>query len=160
MKRKNLLSLLLCAVMLTCAACSGGSSSAPAQEADLPAVMEQLLAAAPIDDPLTLGETDMLDFYGIEADQMKQFSAVLNSNGISAQEIVLVEAVDDTAAGKVLEKLTNRLSARTAEADGYLPDEYEILSTCEAVADGCYVRLIIHAQADELIEIYNNAIGK
>ena len=91
---------------------------------------------------------------------MKQFAAQQCSNGISAQEIVLVEAVDEAAASVIQEKLENRLSARMAESKDYLPDEYTIISDCEVVRDGLCVRLIIHAQEDALVEQYNKALSK
>ena len=153
---------LLCAVMLLCCAC-GGPENTPAPTptpVDLPALMTELTAAAPIEDPLILSETDMLDFYGIEAAQMKQFAAQQCSNGISAQEIVLVEAVDDAAASSIQEKLENRLNSRMAESKDYLPDEYEIISGCEVVRDGLCVRLIIHAEEEALVALYNKALSK
>lgn len=153
---------LVCAVMLLCCSC-GDSETNPAPAptpVDFSALMETLTTIAPIDDPLILGESDMLDFYGIEATQMKQFAAQQCSNGISAQEIVLVEAVDEAAASVVQEKLENRLSARMAESKDYLPDEYTIISDCEVVRDGLCIRLIIHAQEDALVEEYNKALSK
>ena len=156
MKRMKFAALLLAGVMMLCTACSS-SQPAPAKEVDLPALMEEILQTAPIDDPLTLGESDMLDFYGIKAEQMKQFAAILNINGISAQEIVLIEAADDASAEEIMNKLSNRLSSREAESKDYLPDEYEIISQCEVVRNGTQLRMIIHANAKEAITIYNKA---
>lgn len=153
MKRTKLVSLLLAGIMLICSACG----SASAKEVELAPLMEEILAVAPIDDVLVLGESDMLDFYGIKAEQMKQFAAALNMNGISAQEIVLIQATDDAAAQEIAAKLSNRLSARMAESENYLPDEFAIISECEVSQSGSYCRLIIHANAKEAITIYNNA---
>ena len=158
MKRTKLISLLLAGIMLICTAC--GSAPAAEKEVELAPLMEEILTAAPIDDILVLSESDMLDFYGIKADQMKQFSAALNMNGISAQEIVLIQAADENAVEQISTKLSNRLAARMAESENYLPDEYEIISQCEVSASGTYCRLIIHANAKEAIAIYNNAFGK
>lgn len=155
MKRIKLTALLVSAVMLLCTAC-GGSTPAP-KEVNLASVMEEILTTAPIDDALTLGESDMLDFYGIKGEQMKQFAAVLNINGISAQEIVLIEAADQAAAQEIAKKLDNRLSSRMAESKDYLPDEYEIISQCKVAQEGNYFRMIIHANAEQAITIYNNA---
>ena len=157
MKRTRLVSLLLSCVMLVCTACSSTSS---VKDVELAPLMEEILAVAPIDDTLVLGESDMLDFYGIKAEQMKQFSAALNMNGISAQEIVLVQGVDEAAAQEIAIKLSNRLAARMAESENYLPDEFEIISQCEVSQSGTYCRLIIHANAKDAINIYNKAFEK
>lgn len=153
MKRTKLVSLLLAGIMLICSACGASSE----KNVELAPLMEEILAVAPIDDVLVLGESDMLDFYGIKAEQMKQFSAALNMNGISAQEIVLIQATDNAAAQEITAKLSNRLSARMAESENYLPDEFAIISACEVSQSGSYCRMIIHANAKEAITIYNNA---
>ena len=158
MKRTKLVSLLLAGILLICTAC--GSAPAAEKDVELAPLMEEILAVAPIDDILILGESDMLDFYGIKAEQMKQFSAALNMNGISAQEIVLIQASDEDAALQIATKLSNRLTARMAESENYLPDEYAIISECEVSASGTYCRMIIHANAKEAITIYNKAFGK
>ena len=158
MKRIKLVSLLLAGILLLCTAC--GSAPAAEKEVELAPLMDEILAVAPIDDILILSESDMLDFYGIKSDQMKQFAAALNMNGISAQEIVLIEGVDQSAAEEIVKKLENRLSSRLAESKDYLPDEYAIISECEVSQSGSYCRLIIHANAKDAIAIYNKAFEK
>lgn len=118
--------------------------------------MDAMLAAAPIDDPLTLEEGDMLDFFGIGADAMAEFSAVTCSNGISAQEIVLVKAADEEKAAQVETSLQNRLDSRKSEADGYQPKELAILEQCRVRRDGLYVSLIISPEAEQLTGIYQD----
>lgn len=157
MTRWKRLPALILSLLLLCASCSKESSKAV--EVDVPALMESMLTTAPIDDPLTLTESDMLDFYGIPAEHMTQFAATLCSNGISAQEIVLVETPDETTAAEVATRLQNRLEARMAESKDYLPDQYEIISGCEVVQNGCLVRLIIHPEAETLITLYQEKTG-
>lgn len=153
---RNLLVLTLAAIlMLTAAAC--GKDNAPAM--DVKATMDKLLAAAPIEDSLTLGESDMLDYYGISADAMDSFAATLCADGITAKEIVLVKAKDEAAAKEVETKLQNRLNARAAEADGYVPEQYAIIKSCEVKRDGVYVRMIISPEASELVRIYTDALA-
>lgn len=152
--RRQLLAAAACALMLLgLAACSGGED---AQSADFSVqdAMADMLAEAPIDEPLTLAQGDMLDFYGIQADDMEDFAATLCSNGISAQEIVLVKAKDGDSAKRVEEKLQNRLDNRKSELKDYLPDQYDIVSQCQVKRDGVYVRLIISPEEEALAEIY------
>lgn len=138
-------------LVLALASCSGKTAAADFQVQD---AMDDMLAAAPIDDPLTLSEGDMLDFFGIQADSMEQFAAVTCANGISAQEIVLVKAKDEDSAKTVEEKLQNRLDSRKAEAENYLPDQFAIMDQCQVKRDGVYVRLIISPEEEALAEIY------
>ncbi len=129
---------------LSVTACSGGKDKTEFAEFRVQTVMEDLLSQVTIEDSLTLSETDMLDFFGIKTENMAEFAAVTCANGISAQEIVLVKAADEDNAQIVEEKLNNRLNARAAEAENYLPDEYAILKECEVQRHSVYVALIIH----------------
>ena len=148
---KKYISFILAAAMVLClAACSGGGDKQEFADFRVQTAMDDLLAQAPVDDPLTLAEGDMLDFFGISADSMEEFAAVTCANGISAQEIVLVKAVDAAAAQKVAEKLNNRLEARAAEAEGYLPDQHAIITECEVKENGVYVSMIIHPEHEAL----------
>lgn len=118
------------------------------------AALQDMLNQVEFDDTLILREEDMLDFFGIKAENMETFAAVTCSNGISAQEIVLVKAVDEDSAEVVMEKLTNRLDARSAEAENYLPDQFAIIKECKVQRHGVYVALIIHPEHEKLENLY------
>lgn len=152
---KKYISLILAAAMtLSLTACSGGGQSGQSGDFSVQTAMEDLLAQAPVDDPLTLTEPDMLDFYGISAEQMQEFAAVTCANGISAQEIVLVKAADEEAADAVAEKLQNRLDALAAQMEDYLPDQYDVIRACQVQEDGGYVAMIVHPEHEALEALY------
>ena len=152
MRRVALLALAA-ALALGTAACGGGSKTA---ELDVGQVMEAMLEKAPIEGSIQLTQEDMLNFYGIPAEDIEAFSASLAADGITAKEIVLVKAVSEEAAGEVETKLQNRLDARRNEFNNYLPDQYAVVEKSEVKRDGVYVRLIISPQQDELVELYNS----
>lgn len=143
--------LLLC---VSCSQNSSGTADFKTQDA-----MDAMLAQAPIEDSLVLGESDMLDFYGISPEEMEQFSAVMCADGITAKEIVLVKATSDDNAQKVETSLKNRLQNRANEADGYNPEQFAIIQKCEVKRDGRYIRMIISPEATQLTEIYNQYLS-
>lgn len=152
---KKLIAMALAVVMtLGVTACSGGKDKTEFADFSVQTVMGDMLGQVTIDDSLTLSETDMLDFFGIKAENMAEFAAVTCGNGISAQEIVLVKAVDEVNAETVMEKLNNRLNSRAAESENYLPDEYAIIKECEVQCHGTYVAMIIHPEHEKLEDIY------
>lgn len=157
---KQMRALPLCALALVLALCACGGETQP-QPADFSVqdAMAALTQKAPIEEPLTLEEADMLDFFGIPAESMADFAAQTCSNGISAQEIVLVKAADEDGAKTVEEKLQARLDNRRAEMEHYLPDQYDILSQCRVRRDGLYVALIIHPEHEALEEVYQGYAG-
>lgn len=149
--------LSLAAVMLLgVSACGGKQVTA---DMDVKAVMADMLAKYPIQDGMELSESDMLNFYGIQAEDMEAFAADLASDGITANEIVLVKAKDEDSAKNVETKLQSRLDARRNELNGYLPDQYAIVEKSEVKRDGVYVRLIISPQQDELVDLYNSYLN-
>lgn len=152
----TLLSLALL-MLLGVSACGGGKQAAA--DLDVKAVMADMLAKYPIQDGMELNESDMLNFYGIQAEDMEAFAADLAADGITANEIVLVKAKDEDSAKNVETKLQSRLDARRNELNGYLPDQYEIVEKSEVKRDGVYVRLIISPQQDQLVELYNSYLN-
>ena len=151
---KKLLSLLLLAVMiLTLCACGGGDKQS-AKSADLKAVLAKFTFDGEM---LEMDENDMLDVYGIQAADMKQFAAAVNTSGIDCDEVVLVEAKDVDAASRVKEALDKRYQAKLNETRDYLPDEYTKISACKVEISGRYVSMIVSADAQELDKLYKDS---
>lgn len=158
-KLKKYLNLMLAGAMVLClGACSGGQSNQSAQFS-VQTAMDDLLATVPVEEPLTLSEGDMLDFFGISAERMEEFAAVTCASGITAQEIVLVKAVDEDAADAVAEKLQNRLDALAAQMEDYLPEQYEVVQACQVREDGAYVAMIVHPEHEALEALYADYVS-
>ena len=151
---KKLICFVLTAAMaLGLTACGGSGEKKEFADFSVQALMDDMLSRVTIDDPLTLTEPDMLDFFGIRGESVSEFAAVTCANGISAQEIVLVKAADEDSSEEIMDRLTNRLEARLAEAENYLPDQHAILSQCQATRFGRYVALIIHPEHEQLEDL-------
>lgn len=146
--------MALAVVMALGMTACGGAEDSISPQFSVQAVMEDMLGQVSVDDPLTLGESDLLDFFGIKGEWVSEFAAVTCANGISAQEIVLVKAVDEAGAAEVADKLNNRLNNRAAEAENYLPDQYAIISACQVQTHGVYTAMIIHPEHEQLEQLY------
>lgn len=154
--RSAMVLALAAALALGIAACGGGQKQA---DMNVQEVMDALLEQAPIEGGIALTQDDMLNFYGIQEEDMKSFAADLAADGITAQEIVLVEAASEDSAEEVEAKLQSRLDARRNEFNGYLPDQYAVVEKSEVKRDGVYVRLIISPQQEELVKLYNSYLN-
>lgn len=128
-------------------------------ELNVQEAMAALLEKAPINDSLTLSEADMLDFYGIPAEDMEDFAAVTSSIGLTAEEIVLVKAADEVAAQEIEAHLKDRLEARKSEFKDYQPDQYDILTKCKVERNGLYVAMILSPQVEELQSLYQDLLA-
>ena len=120
-KVRSVLLLALAVMMAVSAAgCSGGTKTA---DMDVAKVMDAMLEKAPIEGGIELSQDDMLNFYGIQSEDMEAFAANLAADGITAKEIVLVKAKDEDSATTVEGKLQGRPGARRHQFHNYLPDQ-------------------------------------
>ena len=157
---RRLISLALVAAMVLGLAACGGNKESSGPDFRVQDAMDAMLERAGADDMMTLSEGDMLDFYGIRAEDMEQFSAAVTFTGISAKEIVLVKAVGEDAAESIRERLDRRVANRMAEFENYLPDQYDIAANHSRVSrDGVYVSLIISGELEELNKIYSGFLN-
>ena len=178
MKRfTTLVAVLLTLVMaLSLAACGGSEDPAPAgnpddtkteqsgtQEpaaaVDLTALREKMVTDFALTDVLPV-ETDALEtIYGITADQVKSSASCNAASGAAfPQEIVMIEAVDETAAAAVAEKLENRLSAIAEQAASYDPDILALAEKCKVVTDGVYVGMFFSSHYDDMVAAFQAAL--
>lgn len=156
----------LLALTLALAACAEAvpeteacTEAVPETEAPAEGTLEAILASFELsEEMMALGEEDLSDIYGIEAEDMVQFAAAVNSTGIKADEIVLVEAVDADAAARVQEALDNRYQAKLNELENYLPEEYAVVKACSVAVEGNYVSMIVAPNADDLVKLYSEGI--
>lgn len=143
--------ILLVAMVCTLAACGGKKGG---NTADLPAVMEKFALG---EEMMSLETADLMDSYGIAAEDVKQFAAAVSTTGINCDEIVMIEATSAEAAARVKTALDNRYQAKLAETENYLPDEYAIIKTCSVNVKGNYVAMIVGPDAEAMVKTYNES---
>ena len=98
----------------------------------------------------------LLDYYGINAEDVKSFAVKFNGTGIKCDEIIMIEAASDEALEKISTALNNRLEDVKNQMNNYLPDEYEIASKCKVETAGNYVVLFISPDAQRMTEIFKS----
>lgn len=155
---KKLIALMMTLVMtLSLAACSQSGNSG--KTADLPKVLETMKSEVGFSDVIELDEGGLKTNYGIEAEDVKQFAALVDASGIKCEEVVLIEATDADAAKRVKEQLDKRLESKLAQNKDYLPEQYAIIKKCSVEQDGNYVSMIVGEQHEKLTEIYQKAFA-
>ena len=107
---------------------------------------------------LKLEVADLMNYYGIAAEDVKQFAAAVSTTGINCDEVVMIEATGAEAAARVKTALDNRYQAKLVETENYLPDEYAIIKTCSVTQKGNYVAMIVAPNAADLVKIYDEAV--
>lgn len=156
---KKLIAFTMMLVMaLSLAACSQSGDNS-GKTADLPKVLETMKSEVGFSDVIELDERGLKSNYGIEAEDVKQYAALVDASGIKCEEVVLIEATDADAAKRVKEQLDKRFDSKLAQNKDYLPEQYAIIKKCSVEQSGNYVSMIVGEQHEKLTEIYQKAFA-
>lgn len=164
--------LLALTMLLTLCACGGETEENPDPAAeneptqtetvnvDLTALSAQLVSDCGITDYVDLAADKLISTYQLPADQVVAAAGFnATSSGAFPQEIVLVQAADETAAAAVAEQLTARLSSIAEQAASYDPTSLELAETCDVVTQGVYVGLFFSEHYDTMVSAFQSAVG-
>lgn len=167
---KRLISVLALISLLAGMLCACGSEVKNDTKDDHSADTVQTKALADVYGEIktTYDVTDMLDFskaddlnrfYGIAADQVKDYAGGINRSGVDQEEIVMILAVDSDAAADVRAALEKRLQAKLSQTKDYNPEQYAIVEKCSVEDDGSYVWMFVSENADAMQKDFKQAVG-
>ncbi len=154
--KKILLLILSLALLLSLSACGGEKESS--KELDAAALCESLLKSSAFSVSLEeLPATKASAFYNVEKDSMAE-AMLYHASGTSKEQIVLIKATDETAAGTmvgVLQSLVNEW----IEADrDYAPEEVPKLEKAVLRQSGCWVVLVVANDPDAAAKLVGEYI--
>jgi hypothetical protein len=145
MKKYFALAVAVVLIVCTLAACGGS-----AKEVVLKDIMNDINSKYGISDLKVLeSASDLNRYYNIAEEDVKQFAAELTTAASQYNEVILVEAVDADAAGRVATMLNNHLDAQVNTAKSYDQDTLAMVESCKVVTKGNIVYLVIGDKADE-----------
>lgn len=155
---KKMIALLLCA-MLVLSGCGGETQEkAPANVdmADLYAKLEGKGLPKMVD----VGPEMMLSLYGIEQADVKQAKVAISDDGLRADEVWLLEAVDADAAQKLSGLVKNRIQQKDDESITYSPEQNAIVKRSYTAVEGNYVFFICSPEVEAMKGTVKEALGK
>ena len=134
------LALLVC---LAAAAC--------AEEAKAPETLLELVNCVAEDsmDLAVMSADDLYDMVGVAPEDYDDFAYLSDYGALSGRELIVVRAVDEEAADRVVEILSHYLELRMRETRNYLPDAYKALSVAEVLREDLLAVLSIAAPNPE-----------
>lgn len=119
---------VLLALLLAClvaAACAEGAETPETLLDRVSRVAEDNLDLA------VMSADDLYDLVGVAPEDCDDFAYLADYNALSGRELIVVRAVDEEAADRVEEMLSNYLEQRMRETRNYLPAAYKVLSVAE-----------------------------
>ena len=145
---KRTLSLLL-TLLLACLAMAACAESA--EPAEIPGtLLERVSRVAEDNEHLAvLTAEDLYDLVGVPPVDYEDFAYLADYDALSGRELIIVRAVDEEAALRVEEMLSQYLELRMRETRNYLPEAYKALSEAEVIREELLTVLSIAAPDPE-----------
>lgn len=157
---KFITTLLVSSLVFFVTACGGAKTLAP--DLDLSTLAGDLLGNmafedkdfAPLPEQLWDRYIDQVDRADLEA------HVVIAGGGITAEEIALFEAVDETAAKRVEQAMKDRFEYFRTSFGNYTPEQLVNLEDPALIRNGNYVFSVISGENDKARELINSWISK
>ena len=146
----------LLALMLLLAGCGGEEKAVEVNVQELYKDLE----AVGMPKMVEVNQDMMLSLYGIKAEDTKQAKVMICDDGLKADEVWLIEAVDAAAAKRIVEKANSRIAQKDAESATYDPEQNAIVKKTLVVTQGNYVFMITSPNVNKMEKVINDALGK
>lgn len=148
---KKIVSILCCIVMILATFVGCGNE---VKEVNLQTVLSDINSKYSLELD-AVSDTDALNkYYNISAEDVKQFAAEIKSDGNERTEIVLVEAVDSSAAERINSTLTTTYNSIISQYAGYNQEKLPEIKACKVTQDGNYVTMIVASNGPEILNTY------
>lgn len=159
MKKYLKLTYLILALTITLALCSCNISLDQQEKKTLvDEIITEIQKECILPEMTEISEDQLGQHYGIDKTDVANFSAYISTDSMTKDEIVLIEALTESEANTIRDRLTEYRENLLAESEEYLPDEYEMIKNCEVVKDGIYIRLFISNDIGKMEQIYKSYI--
>ncbi len=152
--KKIICALLIFAMIFALCAC--GEKAAPAKEVDLQNLYDSFSASLP--DMLVLDDAMRLNLMGVKNEYCDQVICSVVAFSLQADEIWLIEAVDEESLSSLKTLAENRLRAKMEETSFYSPDQYSICEDGRIITDGLYLAFIVSPEADTFEAAFKEAM--
>lgn len=160
MKKRAILLVLMVLLMLT----GCGAESAPAQTTssvvvDMQELYNSLISMDTIPEMLMLDSDMQLNYCGIDAADCLQSVVAICADSLRADEFWMIEAADSAALERIQDLGQIRLRVKAEEAEGYSPEQYNVIQQAQQITVGNYYILLVSPKVDALTAEVHAATG-
>ena len=100
-----------------------------------------------------------LNLYGIESADVVKAKVAISDDGLRADEVWLIEAVDEAAAGRIKTLVDSRIAQKDAESVTYSPEQNAIVKKSLVKVAGNFVFFICSPEVEAMEKAVNEALG-
>ncbi len=152
---KKIISLLIAVILvMSLAACGSGDSNV--KTVDLSQIKTDMLTQLAIADAGDISADDLLDLYGIAAEDVKTCACYVTMGGVFPEEVVMVEATSSDALKRIEEKMNTRIESVKVQAQNYDAENYAIAQKSQVQKQGNYIAMFLSPNYDALVRIFNS----
>ena len=155
-KTVRLFALLLLPLLLT--ACGPTAPAKQALEVDVESLLETMAEQTEWEDMMEMNVKHLKNLYGIEEADLTSFAGAMKTDGITADEVLILEAKDTETAEALVKKLQARLKAKSNEAKDYLPAQYKVIEEAEILQKERYAALLVSPDVEALLELWVESV--
>ena len=155
-KTVRLFALLLLPLLLT--ACGPTAPAKQALEVDVESLLETMAEQTEWKDMMSMNVKHLKNLYGIEEADLTSFAGAMKTDGITADEVLILEAKDTKTAEALVKKLQARLKAKSNEAKDYLPAQYKVIEEAEILQKERYAALLVSPDVEALLELWVESV--
>lgn len=161
LKRFSLL-LLAMVLCLTCFGCSNDTDSGtdvdPSGIPALSAIYEEIQSAVTLPELLELDRSEILSYLGIPSDAYAEAVALIPTEAILGDMLLLFHAASVDTIDTIQEKLNAFREQKLNEMNNYLPDEYAKISASSVTVRGAYLWLVVSSESAAITDIIDRNI--
>ena len=152
MKKKLCTILALTSLLICFTSCAGDEAPKNVNVND---VYNEVAASITVPDFIELTETDIVDYVAVNIADLKQMKVQISAEAISADQIVICEAVDAEAATRVEEAFSTYLNSVKNSFENYLPSEYAKMKDIQVQKSGNYIYYAVTSELDTVNSIFD-----
>ncbi len=158
---KRILTFLLAALMtLSLTACGGEDpTNATVAQLNLEETYNTILSGVEMPDMYAVKPEQMLDLYGIRAEDCNQAVVYICVNSLRADEIWLLEAKDAAAMETLKNLVNNRIAQKDAESITYSPEQNKVVKAAQIIEAGNYLVMIVSPDSAAIADAFRAAAG-
>lgn len=112
------------------------------------------MVAAMLSEMIELTSEELQNLVGIDSEDYVEFAAYQASWGTSADEIIIIQAVDSSKAYDIEAKLKERVEHKRKSGESYLTENLPIIDAAIVRRDGNTVSMLITENIDAANSVY------
>ena len=119
---------------------------------DVQEIWNAISAAEDFPEMISVPENRLGYMFGIEQKDYTQAMIAVSADSLRADEIWLIEAVDEAAARRMEEFAKIRLAQKEEETRSYAPEQYRIVQEAKLELNGLRLIMIVSPSSEEILE--------